>query len=69
MAGRMRGEGGSGGGCWGCGARGDGEEDAVQEGCALIGLGAEIWDIHRGCGMCHWHVTKRFWIGIGGFGG
>ena len=48
MAGRMRGEGGSGGGCWGCGARGDGEEDAVEEGCALIGLGAEIWDIHRG---------------------
>ena len=23
-----------------------GKED--QEGCALIGLGAEIWDIHRG---------------------
>ena len=20
----------------------------IQEGCALIGLGAEIWDIHRG---------------------
>ena len=22
--------------------------DAVEEGCALIGVGAEIWDIHRG---------------------
>ena len=22
-----------------------------KEGCALIGLGAEIWDIHRGWGM------------------
>ena len=23
-------------------------EIGVEEGCALIGLGAEIWDIHRG---------------------
>lgn len=29
-----------------------------QEGCALIGLGAEIWDIHRGCGM--WSVPSGF---------
>ena len=40
-----------------------------KEGFALIGLGAEIWDIHRGWGMSHWNVTKGFWIGIGGFGG
>ena len=33
------------------GPAGMGEHDGVQEGCALIGLGAEIWDIHRGCGM------------------
>ena len=58
------GEGGSGGGCWGCGARGDAGEDGDEEGCALIGLGAEIWDIHRGCGMCHWHVPEGFWIWI-----
>ena len=24
------------------------EKKPVEEGCALIGLGAEIWDIHRG---------------------
>ena len=36
----------------------------IQEGCALIGLGAEIWDIHRGVAMCHWAVPKRFWMGI-----
>ena len=24
------------------------EKKADKEGCALIGLGAEIWDIHRG---------------------
>ena len=24
------------------------EKIGVEEGCALIGLGAEIWDIHRG---------------------
>ena len=35
-----------------------------EEGCALIGLGAEIWDIHRGWVMCHWNVTGGFWIGI-----
>ena len=23
-------------------------KDGDEEGCALIGLGAEIWDIHRG---------------------
>ena len=40
-----------------------------EEGCALIGLGAEIWDIHRGWVMCHWAVTKGFWLRIGGFGG
>ena len=40
----------------------DKKED--KEGCALIGLGAEIWDIHRGWVMCHWYVTKRFWIRI-----
>ena len=40
-----------------------------EEGCALIGLGAEIWDIHRGWGMSHWDVTRGFWMGIGGFGG
>ena len=36
-----------------------------EEGCALIGLGAEIWDIHRGWGMSHWDVTRGFWIGYG----
>ena len=41
----------------------------LEEGCALIGLGAEIWDIHRGWVMCHWHVTRCFWLRIGGFGG
>ena len=40
------------------------EEAGDEEGCALIGLGAEIWDIHRGCGMCHWHVPRVFWTGI-----
>ena len=35
-----------------------------QEGCALIGLGAEIGDIHRGCGICHWDVTGGFWMWI-----
>ena len=24
------------------------DADSDKEGCALIGLGAEIWDIHRG---------------------
>ena len=24
------------------------EQHEDEEGCALIGLGAEIWDIHRG---------------------
>ena len=24
------------------------DEEKIEEGCALIGLGAEIWDIHRG---------------------
>ena len=45
------------------------EKIGVEEGCALIGLGAEIWDIPRGCGMSHWDVTKVFWLRIGGFGG
>ena len=40
-----------------------------EEGCALIGLGAEIWDIHRGWVMCHWDVARGFWWRIGGFGG
>ena len=64
MAGRMRGEGGSGGGCWGCGARGGGEGVADEEGCALIGLGAEIGDIHRGWVISHWGVPDGFWMGI-----
>ena len=40
------------------------KENRDEEGCALIGLGAEIWDIHRGWVMSHWDVTKGFWIGI-----
>ena len=40
------------------------EEAGDEEGCALIGLGAEIWDIHRGWWMSHWAVTKVFWIRI-----
>ena len=40
------------------------EEEPLEEGCALIGLGAEIWDIHRGCGMSHWSVPKGFEIRI-----
>ena len=39
-------------------------EYEVEEGCALIGLGAKIWDIHRGCGLCHWAVPDGFWTGI-----
>ena len=39
----------------------DKEQD--EEGCALIGLGAEIWDIHRGWLMCHWNVPNGFWKG------
>ena len=41
-----------------------GKED--KEGCALIGLGAEIWDnfIHRGWVMSHWDVPRPFWMGI-----
>ena len=35
-----------------------------EEGCALIGLGAEIWDIHRGWVMSHWSVPSGFWIRI-----
>ena len=34
-----------------------------EEGCALIGLGAEIWDIHRGCVMSHWAVPDGIWKG------
>ena len=45
------------------------ETSGTEEGCALIGLGAEIWDIHRGLVMCHWNVPKGFGMGIGGFGG
>ena len=37
-------------------------KDGDKEGCALIGLGAEIWDIHRGWLMCHWGVPDGFWI-------
>ena len=36
----------------------------VEEGCALIGLGAKIWDIHRGWVMCHWSVPNGFEMGI-----
>ena len=36
-------------------------KDGDEEGCALIGLGAEIWDIHRGCVMSHWAVPSGFW--------
>ena len=33
---------------WGCGASGaDGGDDEDEEGCALIGLGAKVGDIHR----------------------
>ena len=35
-----------------------------EEGCALIGLGAEIWDIHRGWVMSHWAVPSGFEMGI-----
>ena len=35
-----------------------------KEGCALIGLGAKIWYIHRGWWICHWGVPKRFLIWI-----
>ena len=44
-----------GGGGWGLGVgvgvvgpAGVVERPRFEEGCALIGLGAEIWDIHRG---------------------
>jgi hypothetical protein len=37
------------------------DEQKDEEGCALIGLGAEIWDIHRGWVMFHWDVPKGFW--------
>ena len=40
------------------------EEHKDQEGCALIGLGAEIGDIHRGWVMSHWSVTRGFWMWI-----
>ena len=40
------------------------KEAGDEEGCALIGLGAEIGDIHRGCGICHWSVPDGFWMGI-----
>ena len=43
------------------GPAGMGGKEQDEEGCALIGLGAEIWDIHRGWVMCHWAVTRRFW--------
>ena len=35
-------------GLWGPRPAGVTEEKPDEEGCALIGLGAEIWDIHRG---------------------
>ena len=40
------------------------KKEGDQEGCALIGLGAEIGDIHRGWVMSHWGVPKGFWMGI-----
>ena len=40
------------------------KEDSDEEGCALIGLGAKIWDIHRGWVMSHWAVPRAFEIGI-----
>ena len=45
-----RGEGraGLGGGVGVVGPAGMDDEIGDEEGCALIGLGAEIWDIHRG---------------------
>ena len=34
-------------------------DDAVEEGCALIGLGAEIGDIHRGGGDLSLECPRR----------
>ena len=51
-------------GVGGVGPAGVVDKKQDKEGCALIGLGAEIWDIHRGWWMCHWSVPRRFWIGI-----
>ena len=56
-----RGRGGLGGGVGVVGPAGMDDEIGDEEGCALIGLGAEIWDIHRGWWMCHWAVPRRFW--------
>ena len=64
LAGRMRGEGGSGVGVGVVGPAGMVSKEQDEEGCALIGLGAEIWDIHRGLVMSHWSVPSGFWIGI-----
>ena len=52
---------GSGGGLGVVGPAGLMEEKRDEEGCALIGLGAEIWDIHRGWLICHWGVPRGFW--------
>ena len=35
-----------------------------EEGCALIGLGAKVGDIHRGAGYHHWGVNSGFEMGI-----
>ncbi len=48
MAGRMRGRVGLVVGVGVVGPAGVVEIRLDEEGCALIGLGAEIWDIHRG---------------------
>ena len=49
----------------GIGASGaDGGEAGRREGCALIGLGAKVGDIHRPWGYRHWDVLSGFEMGI-----
>ena len=55
---------GSGGGLGVVGPAGLMEEKRDEEGCALIGLGAKVGDIHRKVCYHHWDVPSGFETGM-----